>query len=370
MIGSKRKTVVILHYEYMNLYRNKEMGLFACRLMSLGFEVRFIAPSEASEPVVPWGENFQLVTCPGNDGLNPEWILEYLGRIREDIFCIWSYMNSKAYRYLVPFCRKAGASSIIHLDAYRIEAPRRISRWHSTSRSMAGATAVLCQEPEMIENFASAAVRRRCLLYPASFDAERADHPSIRAAVRRNQVIISGQVYEVKRTHLAVEAFLGLLESHPTLHDWRLVIAGECIDAAYAKRIRERQARSPHGDNVQVLGQLSGDDYYRTLAESRILIHPSSREGQANVFPEAMFFGLAILTTHGSKVRHLLNNGEAGMVVPTDDLPALTDALRVLMEDNELCVELGRRARERQQMMFDFETNFDRLLKFVSSTIA
>lgn len=86
-------------------------------------------------------------------------------------------------------------------------------------------------------------------------------------------------------------------------------------------------------------------DPERLLAGADVFVLPSAREGLSFAILEAMQAGLAPVVADGPGNPEAV--GDAGIVVPAGDVPALTDALRRLAEDPAERDRLARAARAR-----------------------
>lgn len=70
---------------------------------------------------------------------------------------------------------------------------------------------------------------------------------------------------------------------------------------------------------------------------------------------EAMQRGKAVVTTDGYGMRDLLAEGEAGVLVPVDDIPATARALEALVRDPARRATLGAAARARVRSEFTWD---------------
>jgi len=78
-----------------------------------------------------------------------------------------------------------------------------------------------------------------------------------------------------------------------------------------------------------------------------LFVFPSRDEGMPNVVLEAMASGLPIVATAIAGSAELVREGENGHLVPTENAPALTDALARLIAQPETRRAMGRSSRER-----------------------
>jgi glycosyltransferase involved in cell wall biosynthesis len=123
----------------------------------------------------------------------------------------------------------------------------------------------------------------------------------------------------------------------------RLVREGWPVEVrlAGAGRERDRLAAAAGGLPVRLAGFT--DDVPGFLAELDVFCLPSRAEGLPLALLEAMMAGLPCLTTAVGEIPAAV--GEAALVVPPEDVDALTRGLRQLLGDPRLRAELAGRAR-------------------------
>jgi len=86
------------------------------------------------------------------------------------------------------------------------------------------------------------------------------------------------------------------------------------------------------------------------------------------VLSEAGAAGLPSVSTSVAGIPEIVRDGETGLVVPVDDGPALTRALRVLVDDPALRRRLGRAAQRLVSTEFDADQNARRLVDLLLET--
>lgn len=77
-----------------------------------------------------------------------------------------------------------------------------------------------------------------------------------------------------------------------------------------------------------------------------IYASPSRDEGGPAGVLEAMASGIPVVSTRTGMAADLIESGENGVLVPTDDAPALTEALSRLADSETTRIALARRARD------------------------
>jgi glycosyltransferase involved in cell wall biosynthesis len=90
-----------------------------------------------------------------------------------------------------------------------------------------------------------------------------------------------------------------------------------------------------------------------------IFVLPSLAEGTSMSALEAMATGLAVVATDVGGNADVLAGGEAGRLVPSNDVAALTDALDLLVADSAARHALGRAARARAVQVYEEERVID-----------
>lgn len=128
---------------------------------------------------------------------------------------------------------------------------------------------------------------------------------------------------------------------------WRLHIAGE---GPILPHLRQLAADLGIAERVHFDGAIPSDQvpgYLRNLdalaLTSRTL--PNWKEQFGRVLVEAMACGVPVIGAHSGEIPHVI--GDAGLIVPEEDVDALRRGLLQLMQDDGLRLELSRRGRQR-----------------------
>lgn len=98
------------------------------------------------------------------------------------------------------------------------------------------------------------------------------------------------------------------------------------------------------------------------IHSSDILVHCSLREGLARALPQGMLCGKPVISFDIDGAKEVVND-KTGRLIPAEDVDALTDACRQLIEDAELRKQLGQAGREMVTTQFAPNTMVDTIEK-------
>lgn len=101
------------------------------------------------------------------------------------------------------------------------------------------------------------------------------------------------------------------------------------------------------GEQVEIRSWIEGEEKERWLRESHVFVLPSRAEGLPMALLEAMAYGKAVIVSPVGGIPEWVDDGQEGILVPPDDIAAITEAIRRLVESPEVCRQMGQRARQR-----------------------
>ena len=167
-------------------------------------------------------------------------------------------------------------------------------------------------------------------------------------------VPLKGLIYLIRAYHM-------LLADHP---DLELVVVG---------RLREGQTKDElnrHGirDRVKFISGLSGEDIRDLYAEATIAVSPSVYEGFGFPAGEALSCGVPLVATDGGSLPEVV--GDAGIVVPHSNPPALARAIGGLLRDEDSRADMSVKARQHILDNFKWERCARNVVQLYRQTIA
>lgn len=193
-------------------------------------------------------------------------------------------------------------------------------------------------------------------------DAQPLAHPDRRPA----SLLFVGTLSERKGLADLAAAASALRAEVP--EGWTLRVVGGAAEVGEAEAGRMTAAFHDVGMGDSLVGSRSGEEVKQLMAEATALVLPSHWEGQPIVILEAMACGLPLVSTTVGAIPDVIRDGEDGLLCPPHDIPALTAALRRIVEDPDLCARLGRSARERAQLHYDVPVLARRLSTFYDAS--
>ena len=105
-------------------------------------------------------------------------------------------------------------------------------------------------------------------------------------------------------------------------------------------------------------------DIKKILEQCHIMAFPSYyREGVPKSLIDVCAIGRPIVTTNSIGCKDVVDDGVNGFLIPTRDCEALAEKLRILIEDKELRVRMGKAAREKAEHEFSIEKVIKRHLE-------
>jgi len=167
-----------------------------------------------------------------------------------------------------------------------------------------------------------------------------------------------GQVIETKGVDLSLRAFAKLGRREPEAF---LLIVGDDHQAkgAYRERMEALAQELGVAERVRFLGYRR--DAQDLMAALDLLLCPSRAEPFGRVLIEAMSQAVPSIATRVGGIPEVLVHQSEGMLVPSEDLAALSEALYRMVADPPLRRMMGRRGRARAEQHFSAASHAQRV---------
>lgn len=151
-------------------------------------------------------------------------------------------------------------------------------------------------------------------------------------------ILSVGRLAANKRPHLLVEALALVRQQHPTA---RLILAGDARGPSHAPvlaQVRASAAALGLEDAVFCTGLVDDALLEHLYAQAAVLATASVHEGFCIPVIEAMARGVPVVANRAGALPQTV--GDAGVLVPDGDVPALAEALIDLLQNAELRAHL------------------------------
>ena len=158
-----------------------------------------------------------------------------------------------------------------------------------------------------------------------------------------------------------------LVNACKQLKDVRLVLAGH-IDDNVRRELLGMAGNEPW---LEIKGELPHEEILRLMMLCGIYVLPSYTEGFPNVMLESMACGCAIVATTVGAIPEMIgeeNGRRYGLLVPPQDTERLIEALRTLLDDNDLRESCRRNALQRVNERYNIESVWSKLTQIWQRT--
>jgi glycosyltransferase involved in cell wall biosynthesis len=143
-----------------------------------------------------------------------------------------------------------------------------------------------------------------------------------------------------KRNNIAcaIEAFALVKQKYPRAE---MVITGDGSQRAELERL----AAGEKLNGVTFTGRVSLNELSRYFAETDVYVNASSIDGLPISLLEALAVGLPVVTTGAGGIPGVINDGNNGLIVRSNDPSGLADRIIKLVESPELVQQLSEQAK-------------------------
>ncbi|MFZ9482341.1 MAG: glycosyltransferase [Ilumatobacteraceae bacterium] len=157
----------------------------------------------------------------------------------------------------------------------------------------------------------------------------------LRSSLRQPVVLAAGRMVSSKQFDVIVTAF-----AMARRDGWHLRLVGEGPEVGKVRRTIRETGMCDHVDLIAAIPDLTTE-----YAKASILVMASKAEGQPLVAMEAQRAGVPVVAFDcPGGTASVVTHGQDGLLVPLDDVDALGEALRRLMDDDALRTAMGTAA--------------------------
>lgn len=169
-----------------------------------------------------------------------------------------------------------------------------------------------------------------------------------------------GRIGQRKGSFDLIKAFAALSDQHK--HKAKLILAGDG-EVELARDLVDSLSLT---DCVTVFDWVNSQQRDALLAKADVFVLPTYNEGLPLALLEAMGWGLPVITTPVGGIPDVITQNKNGLLVAPGDIPQLSAAMQVLIENSELRRSLSFSARV-SAMPFDIKNYFASLANIYCS---
>lgn len=155
-------------------------------------------------------------------------------------------------------------------------------------------------------------------------------------------ILFVGLLIERKGVNYLLES-ISLLETSYK-EDFKIIIIG---DGPEKSKLLNLSNKLNLKDKISFLGEVRGDELLKWYSIADIFVLPSLAEGRPIAIYEAMASECAVIATNVDGVPEQIKDGYNGFLVNSKDSIALSKRIKILLENEDLMVEMGKNSRKR-----------------------
>ncbi len=149
---------------------------------------------------------------------------------------------------------------------------------------------------------------------------------------------------------IAIKAFAKLTSDFPNA---RLVLIGGG-EKSYVDELQELVNIYSLSKKIEFAGKVRKDVFDAIFEVSDVLLQPSRWDAFGVVILEALASGIPVITTRVGGLKDIVIDGVTGFTVPSEDVDALTEAMKDMADDDEMRRQMGRNAHELVNNLYGF----------------
>jgi glycosyltransferase involved in cell wall biosynthesis len=152
--------------------------------------------------------------------------------------------------------------------------------------------------------------------------------------------------------------------------EWSLDVVGSLdVQPRYVNYLRSVSKKNGIAERIFWHGKLTDDLLAEKFAECDVLVGVSQYEGFGISYLEAMSFGLPVIASTAGAASEIVTDGVNGVLVPPEDVFALTNVLTRMQHDRAWLAAMSLAARERFEQHPTWRETCDRIRSFLLTQV-
>jgi glycosyltransferase involved in cell wall biosynthesis len=173
----------------------------------------------------------------------------------------------------------------------------------------------------------------------------------------KRMILYIGTLIRKKGVFELIRIFEKVLEKFPDAQ--LMLIGGDSFDiktqsASTWQLLQDQMDKSVKG-NVKYLGKVPYKEIQQHIKNANVCVFPTFAETLGMVTIESMAMQKAVVNSNIGWSKELIDDGVNGYLVHPENHDLYADRIVSLLNDDSLCVEIGKSAREKVENKFDIE---------------
>ncbi len=262
--------------------------------------------------------------------------------------------------FLIFICRRFNNKVVLHLHGTGIgKKQSKIYKWAYSYMFKKGLLLLLSEC--LYEDVSQYIEKSRCRFIPNAVARPNRKYKGIREQSEKVTLLYMANYHPKKGLLTAVNVLDELVKEG---YDVELVLAG-AYTFYWSKSDMKYyldQLDDKVSNRINVFGPAYGNDKEKLFRKSDIFIYPSQHDAFPLVLLEALSNGLPIIASNQGAIPSIVNHGECGAIITTDEVKDYSDYVKKLIADKRKREEMACKARECYEQNYSYEV-FDK--KFI-----
>lgn len=216
----------------------------------------------------------------------------------------------------------------------------------------------LCATSNVIREYIAKISPKDVSVIPFGIDTERFKPAKQESPFGKDQFVIGciKSLESIYKIDILMRAFYDLLRLHPNV---RLLIIGE---GSQEQKLKQLATELELGKRVMFTGRVPYHEipYHYNMLDA--LVNISEYESFGVSVAEAMACGVPVVVSNVGGLAEIVERDEIGLRVPVNDVEATTQALKLLVEDPDLCKRLAEQGRKHVLQKYNWSKNLDDMI--------
>ena len=304
-----KDNILILHYEFLSSYFNKNIGYFIDSAISRSYGVDFLTLSknihDNSNKI-----KFKLIGINGNS-LESFSLYKYLFLNRDRYKYVWLYPSYKYVIILLLFLKFLKIKVIIKTDSViRIDRIRKSPLKHFLWKLKKNIMIILSHKI-IVENYQLASFFKsdKTLIYGLGLSENNIKIISNIKTNKEKRILYLGRITYAKGLDRLIDIFNNLVIKNKISLDYELIVVGKIVEAPYYQAIVQKIESLPYlKHRITFKEEKYGEEYYKEILKAELVVLPTRSEGLPNILGDCFFCKTLFLTTYGAEAHDIILN--------------------------------------------------------------